>query len=300
MRPSLALSARLEKVPSAIVMNAYWSPYAQRHSILPELPLTRIIPPRFLTGIFRLTEPFAHAHHARPINTVRREFGLPPLPPDLRVVYTDGDWVLYPEVPEFIPTPGRPENHVYVGACDWTARVEQPPWWAALRSEPRPIVFVSLGSSGPLRVVPALIRALASLGAAVVIATSGRHLPGLPPGWYTAPLLPFTETARLAKVVISHGGSGGLYPALAAGTPVLGIPSNADQHLSTAVLAGHRAGLGVRVEEASARRLRDAIESLLTEPTYSSAAAYWAERFTRYDTATHFGAFLDRALNREA
>lgn len=296
MRPSLALSARLEGVPSAILMNAYWSPYAQRRSILPELPITRIIPPRFLSGVYRLTEPLAHAHHARPINTVRREYGIPPLPSGLQAVYTDGDWVLYPEIPEFIPTPGRPPNHVYVGACDWTAPVELPPWWDTLRHDQRPIVFVSLGSSGPLRVLPALIQALNSLPAGVVVATSGRSLAGLPASWYTAPLLPFTETARLAKVVISHGGSGGLYPALAAGTPVLGIPSNADQHLSTNVLAGHHAGIGVRVEEASPTRLRRALDSLLNDPTYSAAARLWAERFAGYDTGIHFRHFLDLAL----
>jgi UDP:flavonoid glycosyltransferase YjiC (YdhE family) len=211
-------------------------------------------------------------------------------------VYTDGDWVLYPDVPEFVPTPGRPSNHLYVGACEWTAPVERPSWWSALLNEQRPIVFISLGSSGPLRVLPALTGALESLPVAVVVATSGRNLAGLPPNWYTAPLLPFTETAGLAKVVVSHGGSGGLYPAMAAGTPVLGIPSNADQHLSTAVLAGHRAGLGVRVEEASAFRLRNAISSLLSDPVYSTAARHWAERFAAYDSGIHFRNFLERAI----
>ena len=127
MRPSLSLSARLEGIPSAVLMNAYWSPYAERRSILPELPLTRVVPPRLLGGLYRLTEPIAHALHARPINTVRREFGFAPLPPDLRTVYTDGDWVLYPDVPEFIPTPGRPASHLYVGACDWNPPVHCPP-----------------------------------------------------------------------------------------------------------------------------------------------------------------------------
>jgi UDP:flavonoid glycosyltransferase YjiC (YdhE family) len=300
MRPSLALSARLEQTPSAIVMNAYWSPYAERRSILPELPLTRVIPPRLLSGVYRLTEPFAHAVHTRPINTVRREFGLPPLPSDLRTVYTDGDWVLYPDVPEFIPTPNRPANHIYVGACDWTAPVDRPSWWNSLQNEPRPIVFISLGSSGPLRVLPALIEALESLPVAVVLASSGRTLSGVPSNWFTAPLLPFTETAKLSKVVVSHGGSGGLYPALTAGTPVLGIPSNADQHLSTAVLTDRGAGLGVRVEEASASRLRKALHALICEQSYATAAGYWAERFTSFDTGSQFRAFLDRLFRSEA
>ena len=51
--------------------------------------------------------------------------------------------------------------------------------------------------------------------------------------------------------MVSHGGSGGLYPAMAAGTPVLGIPRNADQHMSTAILEESGAGLVSGVEEAS-------------------------------------------------
>jgi UDP:flavonoid glycosyltransferase YjiC (YdhE family) len=294
MRPSLSLSARLEQRPSAVLMNAYWSPYAERRSILPELPLTRAIPPRLLSGLYRLTEPIAHAVHTRPINTVRREFGLSPLPADLRTVYTDGDWVLYPDVPEFIPTPNRPANHLYVGACEWTAPVDLPPWWDEIRYETKPIVFISLGSSGPLRALPNLIRALEDQPVAVALSTSGRNLPGVPESWRSAPLLPFTDTAKLAKVVVSHGGSGGLYPALTAGTPVLGIPSNADQHLSTAVLASQGAGIGVRVEEASVNQLRKALTALLCEQSYTLAAKYWAERFNRFETGIHFPAFLDR------
>ena len=144
--------------------------------------------------------------------------------------------------------------------------------------------------------MPALIEALGSLPVGVVVATSGRALPGIPANWYTAPLLPFTETAKIAKVVISHGGSGGLYPALAAGTPVLGIPSNADQQLSTAVLSGHRAGLGVRVEEASPRRLRTAIDALLRDPVTPAPPATGRGEFTRYDSSIHFGNFLEPNL----
>ena len=90
------------------------------------------------------------------------------------------------------------------------------------------------------------------------------------------PAVLFTETAGQARVVVSHGGSGGLYPAIAAGTPVLGIPSNADQQLSTAVLEESGAGLGVRVEEASERRLSQALKKLLFDPQYHRSAQQWA------------------------
>ncbi len=48
MRLSLPVSARLEGARSAVMINAYWSPYTRRRSILPALPLTRVVPPRLL------------------------------------------------------------------------------------------------------------------------------------------------------------------------------------------------------------------------------------------------------------
>jgi len=61
MRPSLSISARMERTLCAVMMNAYWSPYATRRSIMPAVPITRIVPPRWLGPLYRLTEPLAFA-----------------------------------------------------------------------------------------------------------------------------------------------------------------------------------------------------------------------------------------------
>jgi len=277
-------------------MNAYWSPYAKHRAIIPELPLTRIIPPRLLGPLYRLTEPLAFAFHVGQMNRVRKAFGITALPPDLRKMYTEGSYVLYPDIPEFVPTYGRPQNHHYLGICEWAVPTPQPEWWDRVLKDPKPRVFISLGSSGPLRVLPALQKALARLPVSVVISTSGRDIGDRVRGTYCADILPFTATAAECNVVVSHGGSGGLYPAMAAGTPVLGIPSNADQQLSTAVLEENGAGLGVRVEEASEKRLSRALESLLFEPHYRLAAKQWAEVFGRYDSGALFREFLRQTL----
>jgi UDP:flavonoid glycosyltransferase YjiC (YdhE family) len=112
-------------------------------------------------------------------------------------------------------------------------------------------------------------------------------------GLYTANLLPFIETATRSALVVTHGGSGGLYPALAAGTPVLAIPSNADQHLSTAMLEQNRAGLGVRVEEASFERLHTAVQRFFSEPGFSQAAKAWGITFQRHANENLFQQFLN-------
>ena len=232
MRLSLSIAAREQAVPCAVLINAYWSPYTRRRSLLPELPLTRIVPPRFLGPLYRLSEPLAYRVHVGQMNRLRGEYGMAPLPPDLRALYTAGDYVLYPDIPEFVPASNLPAHHRYVGICDWAPPAARPGvWWERMMEDPRRKVFVSLGSSGPLRVLPALLKALSRLPVAVILATSGRNMPATGLAAYEGDLLPFTETARASAVVVSHGGSGGLYPAMAAGTPVLGIPGNADQHL---------------------------------------------------------------------
>jgi UDP:flavonoid glycosyltransferase YjiC (YdhE family) len=274
MRLSLPISSRLEQTPCAVIINAYWSPYAKHRSVLPELPLTRVIPPRFLGPLYRATEPIAFALHVAHMNRVRKGFGVPALPLDLRRLYTDGDYVLYADVPEFLPTPGAPPNHHYVGICDWAPAIPKPDWWDRMCQDPKPKVFISLGSSGPVRVLPGLLAALARLPVSVVLSTSGRATPVAAAPIYSASLLPFVETARHSAMVVSHGGSGGLYPALAAGTPVLAIPSNADQHLSTMVLVEHGAGLGIRVEEASGERLFSVLQRIIFEPAFKEAVTY--------------------------
>ena len=57
MRLSLPISARLEGAAWAVMINAYWSPYTRRRSILPSLPLTRVVPPRLLGPLYRVSEP---------------------------------------------------------------------------------------------------------------------------------------------------------------------------------------------------------------------------------------------------
>jgi UDP:flavonoid glycosyltransferase YjiC (YdhE family) len=297
MRPSLPISARLEGTSCAVIMNAYWSPYAKRRSIIPSIPLTRVVPPYLLGPVYRVTEPLAFAIHVGQMNRVRKEFGIPPLPPDLRMMYTEADHVLYSDVPEFVPTSGLPKNHHYVGICQWAPPMPKPDWWQRMEDDPKPKALIALGSSGAVRALPALLRALSKLSVSVVLATSGRDMPANAAGMYVADLLPLTETAARCNIVVSHGGSTGVYPAIAAGTPVLGIPSNADQQLSAAVLGESGAGLGVRVEEANEKRLLSALERLLSDPQYRLAAKRWATIFDRYESGALFRKFVDEALS---
>jgi UDP:flavonoid glycosyltransferase YjiC (YdhE family) len=293
-RLSLCVSAPLSGLPFASIFNAHWSPFYRQPAVVPELPVTRWISPRILNPLYAGLRPAFYALHAKPVNDVRRAFGLSRLSHDLRQIYTAGDLVLYPDVPEFVRLTDAPEHHHFIGACAWSAHAPKPPWWNDMLASAQPKVFVSLGSSGPIKVLPAVLEALSRLPVRVILTTSGRPVGTTPSNVHLADLLPYEETASRSAVVVSHGGTGGVYPALTAGTPMLAIPSNIDMHLSASLLEAAGAGITVRVEHASPDRLQDGLERLLGEPGFKQAAVKWRGIIARYDTKTLFPNLLRR------
>lgn len=296
-RLSLSVSARLKDIPYLSLSNAYWSPYVtDRHIPTPCLPLTRALPMPAASALFALSRPFAFAWHALPLNRLRREYGLSPLGFDLRRVYTDADYTLYADVPELVPTIGRPDRHRYLGAVTWSPDVPIPAELAG-RAE-IPLVYVTMGSSGSADVLPAILAALAELDCRVVLAAAGAQPPKVPANAIVTDYLPGERMAALARLVVCNGGSPTSHQALVHGVPVLGIPSNLDQHLNMHFVARLGAGLVVRPEEADPESIRAAAIALLQEPRHLACAARLAEAFAAIDTAAAFADALDSALQR--
>lgn len=291
-RLSLAVSAPLRRIPYAAVVNAYWSPYADIAYPVPDLPMTRLLGVPFAQKLFDLARPVAFALHARPLNQVRRRYGLPALGHDLRSVYSWGDYTLYADVPELVPTRPLPANHRHIGAPLWSARTPLPAWWDDLPQD-RPVVLLSLGSSGRADMLPTALSALAGLPLVVIAATAGKLVPGdVPANAYVTDYLPLDRAVQRARLVIGNGGSLTAYQALAAGVPMLGICFNMDQLLNMRAIERLGAGLSLRGARVRAESLQAATRTLLENPAYAQAAAQAGERFRHCDAAQRFREFV--------
>ena len=229
-RLSLSASARLARIPYAAIASAYWSPYYEPPSwTIPTLPLTRVLPICAAQRAFDLARPLAFRLHCQPLNAVRRRFGLAPLKQDLRRIYTDADDVLYSDLGELFPLRGAPPAHRFLGPVLWEPDVALPEWWGRLPDD-KPIVYVTLGSSGDSSALAEVVAAMAGLPVTVLAATAGRSSSaGFPANVFSAPYLPGRRAALRARLVVSNGGSLTGYQAIAAGRPVLGIAGNLDQ-----------------------------------------------------------------------
>lgn len=295
-RLSLSVSARLAKVPYVALINAYWSPHVAQRYRVPDIPLTKFLPISLATVLFRTVRPMAFAMHSRPLNGIRRRNSLPALGFDLRRVYTDADHTLYADVAELFPPRRLPANHSYLGPVIWSPPIAAPDWWDTLPTD-KPIVYVTLGSSGKGRLLPLVLEALSGLPVTVIAATAGNvDLASIPANAHVADFLPGEAAAKRARLVICNGGSPTCHQALVAGVPVLGIASNLDQFLNMDGVIAAGAGKLLRADRLSSKRIRATAEKLLGDPKAAAAARGIARTFNQYDPAARFKSILNEVF----
>jgi UDP:flavonoid glycosyltransferase YjiC (YdhE family) len=93
-------------------------------------------------------------------------------------------------------------------------------------------------------------------------------------------------------VVVSNGGSTTGYQALAAGKPVLGLPSNLDQYLTMQALVSAGVALQVKARAASVAEIRRALLHLLDNTGERAAAERTSKRLARLDSSARFLAWV--------
>jgi UDP:flavonoid glycosyltransferase YjiC (YdhE family) len=296
-RLSLAVSAALAKVHCASLINAYWSPYAVRESWpVPDHPIVRLVGVERAERYFPQALPKVFGHFAAPLDRVRKRHGLPEFA-SLSHQLCFGDSVLYPDIAELCPLQGAPSSHHFLGAVDWSPRAPLPD----TQSLPElPLVYLTLGSSGDMAVLPTVLEALDGLPLRCVLATAGRASPQrLPSNVLLADYLPGALVARQSRFVITNGGSSTGYQALAAGVPVLGIPSNLDQYLAMQAITRAGAGIMLRSGGLTKDQLRKAAVRLLDAPAITAEARRLASHFATYDCHQRFQSFLSNLLGAE-
>lgn len=303
-RLSLSVSVPRSKLPLATLINAYWSPYAVRAGFpVPDHPIVSLVGPERAARYLDRALPKAFAHFAAPLDEVRKKFGLPEIGGLLEQLCF-GDFTLYPDVPELVPTRELPAEHCYLGPVSWSPRVPLPEWWDSLDPS-LPTIYVTLGSSGAEHVLPSVFEALGSLHANVLFARAGRNghasrAPELPAGAncrvFSGEFLPGDLAARRSALVISNGGASTSYQALAEGVPVLGIPYNLDQYLAMTAIEGASAGILLRAGSLTPKQVRDACVRLINSNELKRGALSVQAAFRGYDARDRFGALISRLL----
>lgn len=281
-RISLSASARRLQVPYATITNAYWSPAFKPHFIVPDLPMVKFLGVGFSQRLFNLVRPLAFAYHARPMNALRRHYGLPSLSHDLRRVYTDADLALFSDVPEIYGLHGDIPGGHFLGPISWSPDIPSPAWWPRL-DQTRPIIYITLGSSGDESLLPRIVGQLHDTDTQLVVAAAAAKALPVHPRVFSADYLPGDLIASRASLVICNGGSPTAFQAIAKGVPVLGIPGNLDQFLNMHYLEKNRLGISLRAQDVNDGRVAATAQHMMDSTCYTENARAFAQIIKSYN-----------------
>jgi len=163
-----------------------------------------------------------------------------------------------------------------------------PQWWGGSRN---PLVYLTFGTvlghmSFAADVYRAALRAVETLPVRVLLTVGRRFDPAalgsIPANVHVERWVDQAHVLPEADLVVSHGGSGTSYGALAAGLPLVLVPVFADQFENSRRIAERGAGVMVNSSEAvigaaDAPRIADAIERVLSDPSHREEASRIAD-----------------------
>jgi UDP:flavonoid glycosyltransferase YjiC (YdhE family) len=157
-----------------------------------------------------------------------------------------------------------------------------------------PLVYVTLGSSGDGSALDAVLSGLEGLPIRGVLSTAGKPAPRrVPANFRVAEYVPGDALVRHARFVVTNGGSSTGYQALAAGVPVLGIPSNLDQYLSMQAITRAGAGLMLRSGSITRSEVQRAAVRLCDDASLRERAVELGRRFAEVNCHARFQSWLD-------
>lgn len=290
-RLSLGIAADVLNVPYANLVNGHWSLYSTQKFPVPDLPIVKTLGEALTKLLIKPFLPLVFWYHGRPFNRLRKEYGLKSVG-NLKEVYSYGTYSLLTDTPSVAPTRNLPDNTKYIGPISWSPDIPLPPWWIELPND-RPVVYLTLGSSGKISLLKNIIDALAQCFVTVVMATAGRvkeHQ--YPVNFYFSDFLPATKILPYTALTICNGGSATAYQSLAHGVPVLGFPSNADQFFSMESITKLHAGSYLRPEKALPSNIEGCVKALLNDPKYKKCAQIVAKEIEAYNPYDFLSNFL--------
>jgi MGT family glycosyltransferase len=246
----------------------------------------------------------------RAANQIRMRFGLPPLAVPIHQYLSDVPLYLVPSIPELdFDRSDAPDSVHYIGPLIWNdTRSIQAPAWLAQLPHTRPWVHVTEGTMHVYK--PFLLQAaavgLANLPMEVIMTAGGdRNLaaPGLralAPNVRLEPWIPHTELFHNTDAVVTTGGAGTILTGLAAGIPLVIVPTEWDKADNAQRIVEAGAAIRISPSRCTPSRLRAAVERILFDRNYREMAEKIAGILAKRDGPVTAAALIERTFGRSA
>ncbi len=295
MRISLGISAKIAKIPYINIQNAYWSPFAEAEKTMPDISFAKFLSVKRQKIIFNKKFQLVNANFIYGYNALRSKYGLPKIR-TMEEMYSGGDINLYLDIPMIAPTSHLPEHCKYIGPAVDFFSIPLPAWWENM-DRAKKTVYCSLGSTGNIKKMDRMVKALMKLDMNVILVISGRVSHKIwPSNFYVCEYFPVVKVMEKIDLVICNGGSGTIYQAIKGGTPVLATPTNLDQMLACYALERKHIGKVLRYRDMNKSKIRETVSELLNNEIYKDSLKKVKNQMDQYNTKELFCNYLEKML----
>jgi MGT family glycosyltransferase len=289
------------RIPYISILNASWTNYFSfRIKAFDDHILTRVLGRRLFGVLFPWLKKTAMSFWVYPYRALKRQKEYKGLETNNLLEFLEGDLTLLADIPEFCPTSGLPESMKYIGPLTWNPS-QSVSFPKSHFDHSRPLVYVTMGSTGKEKFFRQGLEAFAGTEYQVVMTTahfvSGNAV--FPENFLVtdfAPGFPFMERA---SVVVCHGGIGTIYQALMSGIPLVGIPAHFEQQIQLQLCESAGVGLKIREKTCTGDTLFQAVEKVCHSSSYSEKAILMKKRIAQFNppqmAAQYINEFLEVA-----
>ena len=282
------LSSRLAGV-TVLTDHGSWVPPVYERGLVPApshppWSILRALPERAVRWLSNAALPRTR-FYCSGFNRVAAELGVEPVPSLSALVL--GDLAMVTEVPEVLGISAaemsswRPAGRRayrtgtqlrYTGPLYARLDVPLPEAVDEFLDRPGPVVYVAITSTSP-HIIRAVVASLTALDVRVLVSATVHDLADLTDERVmVAGVLPSHLVMPRVDLAITAGGQGSVQTAMAAGTPILGIPLQPEQDLNVALLERRGAARLVARHDAHTSRLASVADDMVRHEQYRIAA----------------------------
>lgn len=239
---SLRMAAQKAGVPMVALQNNYLSKYYADIRPVPHQHPANAFKPKLSeknwNRLVRSVEKIVLRSVHRPFRILRSEYRLPRFQ-NLLDEFA-GDYVLYLDNELLFPLRSQSSNALVIGPMAYHSNQDEPELLSWLNScNPKPLVYVSMGSSGNAENLGFLHHPAAADYNWIVTGSSDTPRANI----FFKPFVNFDVIARKVQLMVCHGGNGTIYQALMNEIPLIMMPSFFEQEWNTHRIV--KLGLGV-------------------------------------------------------
>lgn len=287
MRWTAHLATELKDVPYATICNGFWTRFSTTpFPALPNHVTTRVLGEPMAARLVAASQGTITRWASKAYQQLRTHHGLAPT--GTRDIYDiiEADLVLLADIPEFAATHGLPDHYHYVGPILWEsdwANWQPEPWFHRLDGS-RPVVYVTVGSTGARELFGEVVRRFGNTDVLVVMTTAGRvDVSGAPENIICVDYAPGRLVMERSDVVVCHGGNGTMNQAILAGCPVVGLPEHVDQALNLERARELGWARSLQRTRNLGERLELAVRTVISTPSYRASVRRLQEAAGRWD-----------------